>query len=192
MRPLFSPVQQRLLGLLFGQPGRRYQSAEIIRLAGSGTGAAHRQLQQLAAAGLISVTRVGNQKFYQANRASPIFAELHSIALKTSGLAGPLRAALQPLASQIQSAFVFGSIATGTDRAESDLDLLVISDTLTYGEVYEALQGAERLLARPINPTVSSAREWEEKRAVPGSFAARISAGPKLMILGAVDAGAGT
>ena len=192
MRPLFSPVQQRLLGLLFGQPDRRYQSAEIIRLAGSGTGATHRQLQQLAAAGLVSVSRVGNQKFYQANRAAPIFAELHSIALKTSGLAGPLRTALQPLASQIQSAFVFGSVATGTYRAESDLDLLVISDTLTYGEVYDALQEAERLLARTINPTVTSAREWQRKCAIPDSFAAKVSAKPKLMILGEDNGGAGT
>lgn len=45
---LFTPVQQRVLGLLFGQPGRRYQSAELIRLAASGTGTAHRLLTRLA------------------------------------------------------------------------------------------------------------------------------------------------
>ena len=76
MRPFLSPVQQRLLGLLFGQPDRRYQSAELIRLVASGTGAVHRQLQQLAASGLVTVTGLGNQKFYQANRAAPIFTEL--------------------------------------------------------------------------------------------------------------------
>jgi hypothetical protein len=70
---LFTPVQQRVLGLLFGQPQRRFQSAELIRLAGSGTGAAHRQLQRLAATGLVLVTREGNQKYYQANQDSPVY-----------------------------------------------------------------------------------------------------------------------
>ena len=79
---LFSPVQQRVLGLLFGQPERRFQSAEVIRLARSGTGAAHRVLIRLAAAGFVTVTRTGNQKHYQANWESPVFTELHSLVVK--------------------------------------------------------------------------------------------------------------
>jgi predicted nucleotidyltransferase len=188
MRPFLSPVQQRLLGLLFGQPDRRYQSAELIRLVASGTGAVHRQLQQLAASGLVTVTGLGNQKFYQANRAAPIFTELHSIALKTTGLVGPLRQALDPLAAQIQAAFVFGSVAAGGDTAASDIDVLVLSESLTYADVYEALQGPERLLARTINPTVLSPRDWKRKRGTLDSFAARVNAGPKLMIVGELDA----
>jgi hypothetical protein len=82
---LFTPVQQRVLALLFGQPDRRYQSAELIRLAQSGTGAVHRQLARLASAGLVAVTRSGNQKYYQANRESPVFEELHSLITKTVG-----------------------------------------------------------------------------------------------------------
>jgi len=54
---LFSPVQQRVLALLFGQPGRSFQSAEVIALAGS-TGAVHRQLVRLADSGLVTATRV--------------------------------------------------------------------------------------------------------------------------------------
>ncbi len=185
---LFSPVQQRLLGLLFGQPDRSYQSAEIIRLANSGTGAVHRQLQQLASAGLVTTHRVGNQRFYQANPDSPIFAELHSIALKTTGMVGPLQDALAPLADHIQSAFVFGSTVSGHDRATSDIDLLVLSETLTYGEVYEAIQGAEQRLHRTINPTVVAPADWKRKRATPASFAARVAAGPMLLVLGNADA----
>lgn len=70
---LFTPVQQRVLGLLFGQPERRFQSAEVIRLAASGTGAVHRQLQRLAKAGLVTVSREGNQKYYTARKDAPIF-----------------------------------------------------------------------------------------------------------------------
>jgi hypothetical protein len=83
---LFTPVQQRVLGLLFGQPDRRFQSGELIRLAASGPGAVHRFLTRLADSGLNTVERVGNQKHYQANRDSPVFEELHGLIVKTSGL----------------------------------------------------------------------------------------------------------
>lgn len=182
--PLFTPVQGRVLGLLFGQPERRFQSAEIIRLAASGTGAVHRLLQKLAAAGLVRVTREGNQKYYQANRQSPIFQELHGLVVKTVGLVEPLRAALEPLADRIAAAFVFGSIAKGSDRATSDLDLLVVTDGLDYSDLFSALEPAEQELARPVNPTLMSSAEWRRKRTQPVSFAARIAAGPKLFVIG--------
>jgi predicted nucleotidyltransferase len=185
---LFTPVQQRILGLLFGQPERRFQSAELIRLADSGTGAVHRQLQRLAGAGLVTVTRDGNQKYYQAKRESPVFPELHGLALKTIGLAEPLKTALEPLAERIDLAFVYGSVAKGTDRAGSDIDLLVVSDGVSYPDLYEALRDAEQTLARPVNPTVLTGREWREKRAARDSFVQRISTQPKLMLLGSEDA----
>ena len=181
---LFTPVQQRVLALLFGQPDRRFQSAEIIRLAGSGTGAVHRQLQRLQTAGLVTVSRQGNQKHYQANRDAPVFDELHGLVLKTCGLAGPLRAALETLEDRIAVAFVFGSIADGTDRAGSDIDVMVISDDLTYPDVYGALSEVEQMLARTINPTVLTRDEWRRKRQRLDSFASRIAAGPRILISG--------
>jgi len=185
---LFTPVQQRVLGLLFGQPGRRFQSAELIRLAGSGTGAVHRQVERLAAAGLVTVTRDGNQKYYQARRDSPIFLELHGLVVKTGGLVGPLRAALEPLAERVDLAFVYGSVAKGTDRAGSDVDLVVVSDAVGYPELYEVLQDAERVLARPVNPTVLTREEWRTKLAERDSFVQRISAQSRLFVIGSEDA----
>jgi predicted nucleotidyltransferase len=185
---LFTPVQQRVLGLLFGQPQRRFQSAELIRLAGSGTGAVHRQLQRLASTGLVAVTREGNQKYYQANQDSPVYPELHGLAVKTMGVVEPLRVALEPLAGRVVSAFVFGSVAKGSDHAGSDLDLLVIGDDLAYADVYTALQSAEIRLARPVNPTVMSTAEWKRKRARRDSFASRVAAQPKLFVIGSEDA----
>src|SRR3954470_18994865 len=96
---LFTPVQQRVLGILFGQPERRFQSAELIRLAGSGTGAVHRQLQRLEKAGLVTASRDGNQKYYAARKDAPIFAELHGLVVKTVGIVEPLRAALASIAN---------------------------------------------------------------------------------------------
>ena len=181
---LFSPVQQKVLALLFGQPHRRFQSAELIRLAGSGTGAAHRQLARLADVGLVTITRIGNQKHYEANRSSPVFEELHGLVLKTVGLVEPLRSALAPVAREIHAAFVYGSVAKGTDRASSDVDLLVISDVLTHADLFEALAAAERVLARAVNPIVMTLADWRVQRATPDSFAARVAALPRLFVVG--------
>lgn len=141
---LFTPVQQRVLGILFGQPDQRFQSAEVIRLANSGTGAVHRQLARFADARLVTVNRSGNQKHYQTSCESPVFAELHGLVIKTVGLIEPLRDALAGLQSEIRAAFVYGSAASGADHAGSDIDVLIISDTLTYPDVFEALQLAEQ------------------------------------------------
>jgi predicted nucleotidyltransferase len=188
---LFTPVQQRVLGLLFGQPERRFQSAELIRLAGSGTGAAHRLLTRLADTGLVTTERVGNQKHYQANAASPVFAELSGLVRKTVGLAAPVQAALAPLAGKIFAAFIYGSIASGSDKVASDIDLMVIAkdgtDGLEYGTVYQALQNAEAALGRTINPNLMNRAEWQRKRAEGDSFAARIAAQPRLFVLGSDD-----
>ena len=184
---LFTPVQQRVLGLLFGQPERRFQSAELIRLADSGTGAVHRVLTRLADSGLISVARGGNQKHYRANRDSPVFAELHGLIVKTVGVVEPLRQALASKARKIHAAFVYGSIAARTDRADSDIDLMVISDALAYPDLFDALQKAEATLARPVNPNLMTRAEWQTKRARKDSFAARIAAQPRLFVLGSDD-----
>ncbi|HNU12535.1 MAG TPA: nucleotidyltransferase domain-containing protein [Rubrivivax sp.] len=183
---LFTPVQQVVLGLLFGQPDRRFQSGELIRLADSGTGAVHRVLTRLAAAGLVSVERVGNQKYYQANRASPVFDELHGLIVKTSGLLGPLRAALAPLAGCIRAAFVYGSVAKGADNAASDIDLMVVADDVDYTELYAALQAVESALARSVSPNLMTLAEWRRKQKQAG-FVARIAAQSRLFVLGSDD-----
>lgn len=184
---LFTVVQQRVLGLLFGQPNRRFRSAEIIMLAASGTGAVHRQLRRLEEAGLVVVTREGNHKYYQANQGGPIFQELHGLVVKTLGVAEMLRAALEPLAGLVLVAFVDGSVAAGTYRAGSDVDVLVISDSLGYADVFAALDGVEGQLGRPVNPTVMTRKEWRDRLAEPDSFAARIVAQPHLALMGRLD-----
>ena len=114
---LFTATQQRVLGLLFGQPERSFYANELIALTGSGSGAVQRELARLAASGLVVVRLIGRQKHYQANPDSPIFAELCGIASKTIGLAEPLRQALAPLAPRIRAAFVYGSVAKRQDTA---------------------------------------------------------------------------
>jgi predicted nucleotidyltransferase len=184
---LFTKVQQRVLAVLFGNPGRSFYANEIIALAGSGTGAVQRELARLEAAGLATVKRVGNQKHYQANAAAPVFTELRGLVLKTVGLADVLRAALAPLAAQIHNAFVYGSVAKGEDTAQSDIDLMVISDTLTYADLFSALEAAGGQLGRSVNPTVYSTQELTKRRQADNTFIQRVWSQPKLWVIGGAD-----
>ena len=180
---LFSRVQRRVLGLLFGHPDRSYQVAEVIRLAHSGSGAVQRELHRLAASGLVTVTPVGNQRHYRANRDSPVFAELEGLVRKTFGLA-ELREALEPLAGRIRAAFVYDSVAKGADSAESGVELLVITERLTYPDLFEALQAAEAVLQRQISPRLSTLMDWSRKRAAGNPFFVRMESEPKVFIIG--------
>ncbi len=184
---LFTAVQQRVLGLLFGQPGRRFQSAELIRLAGSGTGATHRLLRRFAESGLVRVSSEGHQRYYQANAECPVFEELVGLIRKTVGLVRPLRDALAPLGDRIQTAFVYGSVASGKDRADSDIDLMVIAEDLDYPTLFESVQAAEQQLGRTVNPNLMTPEEWRRKRAQPDTFAARLHERPHLLVLGSDD-----
>jgi predicted nucleotidyltransferase len=181
---LFSKVQLRVLGLLFGQPERRFYSAEIIRLAGVGTGAVQRELQKLSRAGIISVEIAGNRKLYRANAASPIFQELQRLILKTVGLIEPLAGALRKFRNSIKIAFVYGSVAKGADTAKSDVDLMIVGNDLGYSEIFSALQKAEKVLSRPVNPTLMTAAEWSKRHADKNSFASKIAQQPKLFVFG--------
>jgi predicted nucleotidyltransferase len=184
---LFTGTQQRVLGLLFGQPDRSFYATEIIAMAGVGSGAVQRELARLAQSGLVTLRPVGNQKHYQANPDSPIFAELCGIARKTVGLAEPLRQALAPLAPQIKAAFVYGSIAKKQDSARSDIDLMLVSDTLTFGDTYLALDEASKRLGREINPTILTVQDFAKRRQEEGSFVSRVLEQPKIWLIGGED-----
>ena len=182
---LFTKTQQRVMRVLFGQPERSFYASELIRDAGTGSGAAQRELARLEGSGLIQARRIGNQKHYQANAASPLYPELRSIVLKTVGLAEPLRAALKPLTAEIRAAFVYGSVSKGTDQSGSDIDVMVISDTLTYGEVFGTLERVARTLGRKVNPTIYTASEFSKRARGENAFVTRVLEQPKLWVLGA-------
>ncbi len=181
---LFAKVQRRVLAVLFGNPRRSFYANEVIGLARSGTGAVQRELARLEASGLVTVTRVGKQKHYQANAGSPLFEELRALVLKTVGLADVLRAALAPVARSIRVAFVYGSIARGDDTAASDIDLMVISDRVTYPDLFAALEGASAQLGRKVAPTIYSSKELARRVKQDNAFVTRVLAQPKLWLIG--------
>jgi predicted nucleotidyltransferase len=183
---LFSKTQQRVLGVLFGRPDQSFFANEIVRLAGGGFGAVHRELAALEAAGLVTATRIGNQKHYQANRQAPIFEELRGIVAKTVGVADVLREALRPLKPRIRTAFVYGSVAKGTDTAGSDIDLMVIADKIQYADIFKLVSEAERRLGRKVSPTVVAPADLAKRRGE-DSFHSRVLGQAKIFVMGSED-----
>ena len=184
---LFPRVRQRVLALLFGNPGRSFFSNEVVALAQSGTGAVQRELASLAQAGLHTVTSQGNQKHYQANMAAPVFEELRGLVLKTSGLVDVLRSFLAPLAGQIDAAFVYGSVAKRQDTAASDIDLMVITGSAGYADLFPVMEEAGARLGRKVNPTIYTPAELGKRIRQKNAFAIRVVTQEKLWVIGSEE-----
>lgn len=185
---LFSTTQQRVLGLLFGQPDRSFYATELINMAGSGSGAVQRELARLEQTALVTVRRIGTQKHYQANPASPLFTELCAIVQKTVGLAEPLRQGLALLAPGILAAFVFGSVAKKQDTAVSDIDVMVVSDSVSYADLFGTFEPLTVRLGRAINPTVYTSTQFNKRRRTDAAFIKRVMEQPRIWLIGSEDA----
>lgn len=184
---LFAATRQRVLGLLFGQPSRSFFARELIELTGSGSGAVQRELERLASSGLVTTAYIGNQKHFQANRESPIFAELHGLMLKTVALAEPLKRALEPLADRVALALIYGSVVKGTDTARSDIDVLIVADDVVLEKLYATLAQVESELSRKVSPTLYTRKEFARRRASHNAFLARVLSGDHLVLMGSLD-----
>ena len=181
---LFTTTQQRVLGLLFGQADKSFFANEIINATGSGSGAVQRELARLEYSGLVTARWIGNQKHYQANRDSPVFEGLWLVVQNTVGVGGVLKDVLQPLAGQITAAFVYGSVAKQQESAGSDVDVLVVSDSLTYADLITALEPAATALRRAINPTLITRVELAKRIAEGKAFFTRVLSQPKIWLMG--------
>ena len=184
---LFSNAQQPILACLFGRPEQWFHIKELIRLTNLGSATVQRELNRLEKGGLIETRRIANLKQVRAYVGSPIFEELRLIVVKTFGVLEVLREALSPLASEIKLAFVYGSVAQGSDRASSDVDVMVISETLSYGQIMAALESAEKQLGRAVQITQYTPEEFVERKRKKHPFLAEVLRQPKLMVIGTED-----
>jgi len=180
---LFTEYRRRVLGLLLLHPDEAYHVREIARLTGTVAGTLHKELSKLADAGILFKQTSGNQVLYQANRNGLIFEELSSILRKTSGIVDVLADALAPLANKIESAFVFGSMASGKATSASDIDLMVIGD-VGFADVVKATHNVQSVLGREINPKVYTRKEWKAMLKKQDAFIKEVMAKPKLYVLG--------
>jgi predicted nucleotidyltransferase len=175
--------RRKVLALLMLNPQRWLHLRELARLTGASPGTLKKELDALTSVGLLKLQKVGNQTQFSANTEHPVFPELSALVRKTTGLRDVLALALAPLASQIEVAFVFGSMAKATEGPQSDVDLLLIGDA-TFGQVANAVYDAQLVLAREINPKVMNRVEWSEKKNAQNVFVQELMDKPKIFIVG--------
>ncbi|QBQ99738.1 nucleotidyltransferase domain-containing protein [Paraburkholderia pallida] len=179
---LFTPGLQRVLGATLLQPDHSFTLQELLRLASSGRGSAQKQIDRLVEAGVLREdARRGRQRSIRANTEFVLYPELVSIARKSFAVVEPLKEALEPFAGQIRSAFVFGSVAKGTDGGRSDIDLIVIGSAPLL-ELSEALHKAEQGLLRPVSFSLYEPTEWAAL-IQSDPVVAQIALGPTLKVL---------
>lgn len=179
----FGSYRRQVLGLLLLHPGESFHLREIARVTNTQPGTLRRELAQLADAGVLNREKVGNLVRYKADTACPIYDELRGILKKTAGVVDVLRDGLAPLGDKISVAFVYGSVASGTERRASDIDVMVIG-IASFEEIVGALHSSQEALRREINPNVYGLTEFKKKVRGKGSFLARVLDEPKLFILG--------
>jgi len=180
---LFSKGRRELLALLFSHPDRSFYLRQIVRVLGIGQGVVQRELARLSEAGVLTRTRVGHQVHYQANPKSPAFEELKSLMVKTAGVVEVLRDSLSVAAHQIDAAFVFGSFARTEQRANSDVDVMVVG-SVRFADVVSALQPAQKRIAREVNPAVFSAEEYRARRKSKDRFLQSVLNSPRMLLIG--------
>ncbi|WP_228160653.1 nucleotidyltransferase domain-containing protein [Marinobacter bohaiensis] len=184
---LFSKTRQKMLRLFFASQGKGFSIAELIDQANAGSGAVQRELERLVDSGLVRARTLGRQKRYQANVNSPIYSELSSLVGKILGPEQHIADALQSIADQISLALIYGSVARKTDHADSDIDLMLVSDSLTLEDVFAAVEPVESALGRPINPTLYKHEEFDKRRTSNNPFLTKVLDGPYILLKGSID-----
>jgi len=179
---LLPEYRRRVLGLLLLRPDEALHGREIARRTGLPAGTVTRELTKLAEVGLLRRDKRGNQQVYSANPQCPIFQELASILRKTSGLADVLRLALAPAVGQIQCAFVFGSVAQGSETSGSDVDVMIVG-VLDFAQAVSLLYPAQAQLGREVNPKVYTPEEFAAL-AKSDAFLRHVLAKPKIFLIG--------
>lgn len=184
---LFTPAQQKLLGLLFVRVNEGFHLNEIMRLTGLGSASAQRELRRLHDAGLITSERIGNVRRFWPNKASLVYPELSGLVQKTFGLVGVLSSTLAPLRAQLQLAFVYGATAKGQDLPGSAIDVLLVAEVAevaNYGDLLTRLAPAERTLRRKINPNLYTLADYQRRLREGQPFLLQVLQQPKLFVIG--------
>jgi len=180
---LFGDTRRAILALLYGNAGEQFYLREVVRRTETALGAAQRELKKLTDAGLVSREKRGNQVYYRANSANPIFTELKGILTKTAGIRDVVYQALEPLKNRIRVAFIYGSVARGTDTPSSDIDLMLIGD-VGFSEVTSYLNAVESKVGREINPTVYPPSEYVGKLKRRNHFLRSVLGQKKVFVVG--------
>jgi DNA-binding transcriptional ArsR family regulator len=180
---LLPKTRQEILAATLVQPEKAWYVSELARRMGVPSSSLQRELHDLSEVGILKIHRQGRMVYYQANTESPVFPDLRGLLLKTAGLVDVLAQAIKPLAGKLWAAFVYGSIAAGSEKSDSDIDLMLVGN-VSPAELALPLRHAREMLGREINPTVYTPAEFDKKRAAQDPFLKQVLDKPRLVVLG--------
>jgi predicted nucleotidyltransferase/predicted transcriptional regulator with HTH domain len=177
-----SSVRRRILALLFDRPERRLHLRGIARAVHASAGTVARELKRLVESGLVERTAEGRQVYFQADRDAPLFEPVLAIVQRTIGAPDVIRRHLAGVRN-IESAFLYGSYARGTSvTPTSDVDLMIMGSP-DLDELTDRVGAAERELGRPVNYTVLTDDEFEDRRRRGDRLVQSVEAGPTLPVV---------
>ena len=166
-----SKSRYEILRILFDGNHTSIYLRELSRESGVQPSALLKECKNLLTIELIESRKDGNRLYYQANRDHPLYLDLVSIVEKTSGMEFILRKALKD--QRIELALLFGSMASHEERAQSDVDLIVVGK-MGLRVLSELLAVSQQKISRPINPIVYSAEEFSHKLRAKNHFLSRV------------------
>ena len=178
-----SKLRAKVLGWLFLHPDERYFVRQLKGLLDEDSTNISRELARLEKMGILTCQTEGRQKYYQVNPKCPVFSELEGLVRKTAGLADILRGVLKPLSRKIRVAFIYGSMAKGLAKSQSDVDLIVIGSS-TFAEVVNAITKAQHELGREVNPSTYPVDEFRQKVLAEHHFINTVLKEPKIFLIG--------
>jgi predicted nucleotidyltransferase len=171
--------------MFFQRPDRAFYVREIERITGEDYKNVSRELQNLEDLGLLRSRKQGNLKYFSLNTDFLIYEELKSIFLKTSGAVGVLKPVLSKMKG-IEFAFIYGSLASGTESADSDIDLMVIGK-VPLESLLKSTRQPEGILSRDINTSLYEVSEIKKRLKKSDPFITEVLNGPKIMLIGNED-----
>lgn len=176
-----SKSRAEVFRLLFEKPDTELYLRELARQAGVSIRPIQQEVARLVEAGLLKARKDGNRLYYSANSDHPLYPQIRQIVEKTSGYRGLLQKALS--VPEIQTAFVFGSIAKGTERPDSDLDLFVVGG-LGLRQLMKLLSGIGERIGREINPHVVTPDEFAKRVQTKQHFVTSVMDSKKTFLIG--------
>jgi predicted nucleotidyltransferase len=159
---LFPGTRGKILTAAFGQPDKEWYVSELAEFLHTQSSSLQREVDALHAAGVLEQRRDGRRLYLKPDRQSPVFSDLKSLFDKTAGLIPLLQREMEDFGESIRIAFVYGSVARSEETSASDVDLMIVG-SIGLSDMVPVLRRAEKLLGRPINPTVYSSKEFQKK-----------------------------
>lgn len=177
-----SKIKRQILKQFLSSPEEKYYIRQLSTILKVSVGTLHRELNRLEKSGILVSERMGNLRFFCANKSSPVFQELKQIIFKTEGIKGALEQSLGEIKG-IRAAFIYGSFARGEEKAHSDIDVFLLGD-ISEDELITRISELENQFQRQINYTIYSLAEFKKKKKERNSFILEVLGDPKLFLVG--------